>query len=399
MISTSKNSPSEPIRIAYVIDQMGIGGTERQVAALINRLDRKRFKPYMVTIHKYEKCFDLDCEWHFFPMTRLCSPNALTRLLQIALMFRREQIQIAHTFFADATYVGILAAWIARVPVIVSSRRDMGFWHTPARLMVVRILNRLTDRILANSESVRQATSQKEKVSLDRIDVIYNGLEPELFYANRTPSEAKKALRLEPTDPVIGIVSNLNRQVKRLDVFIDAIPLVIKRVRPVKFVIVGKGHMREEFENKCRLMGIAEDVVFTGGVQDIRSVLPAFDIGVNSSDSEGFSNAVMEYMAAGIPAVVSDVGGNHELIEDGPEGYLFPPGDPAALAEKLIRLLQNPHLAKEMGARGRKKALRDFSLDSMVHNHMEYYEALLVGPASERAKAWTEAKPGEEISR
>jgi glycosyltransferase involved in cell wall biosynthesis len=105
--------------------------------------------------------------------------------------------------------------------------------------------------------------------------------------------------------------------------------------------------------------------------------LKAFDIGVNSSDSEGLSNAVIEYMMAGVPAIVSDVPGNRELIEDGVEGCRFFPGDPVSLSEKLVALLRSPAVAKSMGERGREKAHKKFSSDAMIKAHMDYYERLV----------------------
>ncbi len=199
---------------------MEIGGTERQLAALISGLDGSRFKPYVVTLRANGTCFDLPCEQFLFPTVKLFSPNGLVKLLRMASLLRRERIRIVQTFFFDATCMGVVAARLAGVPAIISSRRDVGFWHTPFKLRMMRILNRLTHRIVANSESVRQNTVQKENVSPDRVDVIHNGIAPASFEEKTVPGEAKRALGLDPAHPIVGIVANLNREVKRLDVFI-----------------------------------------------------------------------------------------------------------------------------------------------------------------------------------
>lgn len=377
MVRSIDDKSGNPIRVAFVIDHLGVGGTERQLAILLNGLDRARFEPYLVTIRKHPFSSATSPKAFLFSTGKLCSPNAVSQLFKMARLFRRERIQIVQTYFFDANFMGILAARLARVPVIISSRRDMGFWHTTSSRAVMRFLNRLTDRVLVNSDSVRQYVARCEGVPLEKISVIHNGLDLSLFNGKANAAGVKSSLDLDPKYPVVGIVSNLNRQVKRVDVFIDAIPHVLKKLPATRFVIVGDGHLRAGLEERCRSLGVTEAVVFAGGVRNADRLLPAFDVGVNGSDSEGFSNAVIEYMAAAIPCVVSDVQGNRELIEDGVEGYLFRRGDSNSLAENLTRILQSPDLARQMGKRGREKALREFSADTMVREHMEYYEALL----------------------
>jgi glycosyltransferase involved in cell wall biosynthesis len=356
---------------------MGVGGTERQLAALIDGLDRTLFKPYLITIREREMNFRLACEKHVFSTPKLASVNCLTKTLQMASLFRQEKIRIVHTFFFDANLMGILAGRLARVPVIVSSRRDMGFWHRPLSLRVIRFLNKLTDGFLANSECVREDVAKRELVPLDRIQVVHNGLEPAHFASETKPEDAKRSLGLLPDQKVVGIVANPNREVKRLDVFVDAIPLVLREFHQVHFVIVGDGHLRKDLEDRCRSLRIADVVRFVGARKDIPALLRAFDVGVNTSDSEGLSNAIIEYMMAGIPVVVSDAPGNQEVIEDGAQGYLFHKGVPAALATKLLSILNSPELAKEMGRRGRIRAQERFSTAHMIKKHMDYYDMLL----------------------
>lgn len=366
-----------PVPIAFIIDQLGVGGTERQLATLLQELDPNLFKPILITIHEYEICFDVPGEKHLFKTRKLLSVNALLNIFRIASLLRRERVRIVQTFFFDAAIMGVLAARLARVPAVILSRRDMGFWHTPLRLAMMKLLNSMSDRLLVNSESVRRRILQSENVTAKKIDLIYNGISPVFFNGEISAAEAKQNLGIEADSPVVGILANFNRDVKRVDLFLDSADLVRKRFPRVRFVIAGEGHLRPKLEERSRELSLNGVVKFIGTVTSVPSLLKAFDIGINCSSSEGLSNAVIEYMAAGVPVVVSDIPGNCELVEDGIEGRHFPSGDAVSLAERVGALLEDPRTATEMGNRGRKKALERFSAESMVRLHANYFSKLL----------------------
>ena len=374
----------DPIRIAYVIDQMKVGGTEGQLANLMNGLDRKRFEPYLITLRDGPKEMAVECENLVFPNRKMASLQGASTVLRISHALRRKRIQIVQTFFIDATFMGVVAAYLARVPVIISSRRDLGFWHTPEVLGKFRKLNHLVDRIIANSESVRAVVVEKENVLPDKIDVLYNGIDQSGFNGHWTADEVKCETGFSPDSPVVGIVSGLNREVKRIDIFLDAVPKILDKCPNTEFAIVGDGHLRDELESQCRSLGVAGRVKFLGQSSEVPRLISMFSIGVNCSDSEGFSNSVIEYMMAGIPVVASDVGGNRELVEEGADGLLFAPGEPSQLAEKIVSLLENPERAVGLGVSGRKKAHARFTAEAMITAHMDYYERLLSESARRR---------------
>jgi glycosyltransferase involved in cell wall biosynthesis len=124
-------------------------------------------------------------------------------------------------------------------------------------------------------------------------------------------------------------------------------------------------------------LGLRDSFHFAGRQADVTPFINSACIGVLTSISEGFSNALLEYMGAGLPVVATDVGGNSEVVRDGETGFLFPVGNHQVLAEKLIRLLMSPDLAVAIGSNGRELAAREFSLDVMIHKHEDYYRGLI----------------------
>jgi glycosyltransferase involved in cell wall biosynthesis len=356
---------------------MKTGGTEGQLATLINGLDRERFEPHLMMLRPGSADIEPDCDTFHFPATRLRSLKGVKAIVNMATTLRRYEIRIVQTVFFDATCVGVIAAWLARVPVIISSRRDLGFWYTSSQLRMLKRLHKLSGHVLVNSESVRGIVSEKEGIPGEDAHVIPNGLDPEMFECDGEPVQIKAELGIEPDEPVDGIVANLNREVKRVDLFIEAAPTVVQTHPNTRFVIVGKGHLRQSLEEQCRDLGIADKVVFTGGRNDVHRLLHAFDVGVNCSDSEGFSNAVIEYMFAGIPVVASDVGGNAELVTGETDGLLFPCGDHDSLAHCINRLLADPDERCRFRDKARRTAFDQFTADRMVQRHMGYYDDLL----------------------
>src|SRR5262249_9130700 len=155
--------------------------------------------------------------------------------------------------------------------------------------------------------------------------------------------------------PVVGIVANL-KPIKRIDVLIRAFAVAFKYDPAVRLIVVGKDSpshggrsTREELESLAHLLGIHNQIIFTGGVDDPAPYVDRFTVAVLCSESEGFSNALIEYMQAGRPIVCTDTGGNPELVQDGTNGFLVPVGDVDTLADRLVKLLSDRAFARRLG--------------------------------------------------
>jgi L-malate glycosyltransferase len=381
------------VKIMYLMDDFEgpHAGTEGQLLHLLRHLDRARFEPGMTFLRggEYARRNPFPCPVRVLGITRLASIAALVRMARFALDLRREGYRLVHCFFNDASLIAPFFLKLAGIRVLVS-RRDMGFWHTPATLFVLRRVGPFVDRYVANSRKVGRLVEEKEGVPGGKVAVIYNGyVAPE---GDGMP--AREIPGVTGDSPVIGCVANL-KPIKRLDTLLQAFAVVRERFPAARLVIVGDTASREARETLSGLetladrLGIRDHIIFTGRVERPMPYIERFTVAVLSSESEGFSNAIIEYLQAGRPVVCTETGGNPEIVRDGENGFLVPVGDARSLAERLIRLLENGALARRMGEAGRRM-VRAFTHTRMVAEHMDCYDEVLAGtsvPAGSRRAA------------
>jgi glycosyltransferase involved in cell wall biosynthesis len=223
--------------------------------------------------------------------------------------------------------------------------------------------------------------AEQEGVSKKKISVIYNGIPPE-DVMDSSPLTAEEFPALFQSKPIIGIVANL-KPIKRIDVAIRAVALAALRCPGLRLVILGKDgpsqeapSMRKVLQELAQGLGIGDRVVFCGSVTTPMRYIKRFDVAVLSSESEGFSNALIEYMQASRPIICTETGGNCELIQDGVNGCVVPVGDVAALAERIITLVSNQTLAAQLGEAA-KDAVKSYSIARMVSEQMQCYDEVL----------------------
>lgn len=372
------------IRILFFIDSLNArGGTENQLIEIIRRLDRGRFEVFAACLEDGGPLRELDATIHVFPVHGVFSFRALGQLWLIRRMIKRNRIDVVHTLMFKSTLLGVLGARWAGCKSIVTSRRNLGYWYTPFYLRIVCLLNRHTTRVLANSEAAKRSAVALEGISADRVDVLYNGVDVSRFEGPGDPA-LLDTLGIPGNARVVGIVANY-RPVKDLPLFLRAARLIVARHPDVVFLLVGRGQLREELSRVAREEGIEEKVFFTGGAGDVSDYLPLMQVACLSSATESFSNAILEYMAAGLPTVATDVGGNAEAIEHEVTGYLVPAGNAELMAKLVSELLENHELRKAMGARASDKCRQRFAIDTCVRLHESYYERLLTGRLERRA--------------
>ena len=355
-------------KIAVLLCTDSIGedaGTERHVVEVVTRLDRTRFDPYLCCLQDSPRLRDMAgcCGTRVFPVTSVWRPNGLRQILALRRTIRERRIDIVHTFATKATIVGVLAAKGTRAKV-VTSRRNMGYWYAPRLLCLFRYLNRHTTRVLANSERVKRLVVEAEELAPEKVDVLYNGVDVERYAAGPAPAR-----------PTVGIVANY-RPVKDLGLFLRAARLVAVEVPEAGFLLAGRGPLRDELGRLAEELGISERVTFTDGRGEVPEHLRCMSIGCLSSESEGFSNAILEYMAAGLPVVATDVGGNAEAIEDGVTGYLVRERTPEAFAQPIVKLLRDERRREEIGRRGLERCRERFEIGGAVRRLEEYYGGL-----------------------
>jgi glycosyltransferase involved in cell wall biosynthesis len=382
-------------KILFIIGTLDIGGSETQLVELAARLDRARFDARVcvmkpggvlaeellargVPVETLGFTGFREVAWQHRPRAVFRALRGIWRLWRL---LRRRRPDVVHGFLFTAYVLATFVGRLGGVPCIVSSRRSLGLFkeNRTFYLFLERIADRFTDLFIANSEAVREDTLRREPVPASKIIVIHNGLRFDRLDA-ATPASGLAS----GGSPRVIVVANLLAY-KGHDFFLRAWRDVLTSVPGALALLVGDGPMRPSLERSCRDLGIAQNVAFLGTRNDVPALLAASDVYVHPSLQEGYSNALLEAMAVGLPVIATAVGGNVEAVDDGLTGCLVPAADSAALASAMVRLLKDPRSAQQLGARGRAAVRDRHDIDAMVRAYEAAYDRLLSRGASKAA--------------
>lgn len=358
---------TEPVKVLYAIDKLLRGGTELQLIGLIERLDPNLYTPYLLTIKQSDpKLTPSNCQHLAWDVPRLFSPSGLIALIKLVQFLRKEKISVVQTFFQDSTMFAGAAAYLARTPARIACFRDLGFWYTKKQAFVLKHIYKGMTGFICNANIVRDHFIQLFKLPAEKMHLLRNGIDV-------------KALPFvdHPLCQHVGIVGNMTRQVKRTDLFIKAAAIVAKDHPDITWHIIGDGYMRPELEQLAKDLEVFDKIHFAGRVSDVAGYLEKLDIGVICSDSEGLSNALLEYMFKGVAAVATSVGGNPELIENEKTGLLVPPNNEQALAHAINNLIENSTLRLSVTKAARLKAEEEYSWERCLAAHDKVYKQML----------------------
>ncbi len=365
-------------RLLICIDSLGEdAGTERYVKELLHRIDGRRFTVDVCCVG--EQLLGLHAvpgASLVLPVSRFYDWKGIQQIRKLRRYLDSHGVDIVHTFMPKGTVVGVLAASHSHTRVVIASRRSFGYFHTRPSLALFRYLNHHTTRILANSEAVKDWVSRTEHVPTTKVDVLYNGVDLERFGPGRGDSSVADALGIPPSARVVGIVANY-RPVKDLHLFLRSMRVVADRVPSAAFLLVGQGPLAQELYALADSLRMRDRVFFTNGKGNVMDYLARMSVGCLTSQSEGFSNSILEYMAAGIPVVATDVGGNKEAVEHGTTGFVVPARDSNAFAAPVIRVLEDESLRSWMGAKARERCASTFDIGLAIKQQEEYYLDLL----------------------
>ncbi|MCL7945689.1 glycosyltransferase [Marinobacter sp. ATCH36] len=372
-----------PKPILFVIDHFRNpnSGTEGQLFNLIKGLDSSKFEPMLLVFRdsEYLQAMGFPCDYHVLGHTRLFSPLTWVALWKIARKFRASGVRLAHVFFNDPSVICPPVFRLNGIKTIIS-RRDMGYWYTPTYRAMLAIAGRFVSIAITNSDAVRQVTVRSEPFDPSQVHVIYNGYETG-EKSDYEPADLASLRRAHPSAVFVGLVANI-RPIKRMEDAVTAVGLLHLGGHDLHLVLIGDGD-QTDLRLLASEQGVTEKVHFLGSRADVKACLKVLDIGLLCSESEGFSNAIVEYQYAGLPVVCSNVGGNPEAVEHGNTGYLYPCGDIAELVRHLQVLSKNGDLRQRIGDNAFRRAGERFSMETMVAKHQEIYEGLVV---PERAK-------------
>jgi len=366
------------VKILFLIGQLKYGGAERQLLELATRLPRDLFDPVVCSLgdagpigrEMEEGGVRVICLHKTRGPFSTCSRSLLE-------VIRAENPVILQTYLFAANWRGLLVGRYARVPVLVSSVRNVDIHSRRSMVLLERLLAILVDRVIANAGAVKEFVSRAHGIDPEKIRVIYNGVSIDRIdrSAQNTRSDAWAGGE-RVNGKTVAMIASLTRK-KDHSTFLAAAARVRKQVPDARIIAVGGGPLRERLVERADALGLRGEEIFVGETSDIAGVLASADVSVLTSLKEGCSNAILESMAAGRPVVVTDVGGNPELVEDGITGFVVPSGDAEAVARRVVDLLGDEELRAAMGKAGRKRAVEAFAVERMVEATVGFYAELL----------------------
>ena len=387
MNSRIRNAPHlSKVNIVITMDSIVslAGGTENQVVKLINNLDKNKYELHLILLRDTdwirENGKHLNCSIHTFNIVRLRKPRNILSFMNIVRSVRTIKPDIVMTFFPLSNIMGVIAARLAQAPIIISTRRDYGLWlNWEHRLSIhaLRFADRYVDKIVVNASVIRELTSREERFDAAKIDVIYNGVDIDNPLPDERQTSALRAKLAIPGEaPVIGIVGGL-KPMKRHATFLRMARRVIDVMGDAHFIIVGDGPLRPSLEAEAAGLGVTDRVHFVGSQTNVIPYLSLFTVAVNCSANEGLSNAIMEYMAYGIPCVVSDAGGNPELIKHDVNGYTFKLDDDEELSRMVLGLLDDDKKMRAFIKKSRERILSELTTEKMIEHYEQYFASML----------------------
>lgn len=361
-------SPDHVLKVAYLVPDLGIGGAERHVTTLMSQLDRQRFDPMVICLGREGELFGALAA-SGIPAVALgrSKRQAVACLIDLVRQLRAAAPDVVIVRGYNAEVLGRIAAVLARVPCVVVWVHNCG--DLEPRGFLRRIcdvaLDRATDAYFGVAQAQRSYLMDELHYPPQKVRIIHNGVDLHPF--GSVPGGRVRAdLGLDGDELVVGILAAL-RPEKDHETFLRAAALVAGRNPRARFMIVGDGPARGALESLADELGIADLVVFTGARNDVPAVLASMDVFVLSSFTiECFPMALLEAMASSLPAVCTGVGGVGELLHDGVTGYLVPPRDPAALAERLSTLLESEQQRRQFGEAARARVEAEFTLSRSV---------------------------------
>jgi glycosyltransferase involved in cell wall biosynthesis len=349
-------------------DTLNVGGTEGQFAEVACGLDRSRWDVHVACV-RAEGPLRARLEgaglqpWSLGPSS-FKSPGLAVAILRLAVYLRRHAIRLVHCFDFYSNVLGVPAARLARTPVVIASQRDMGNLRSRGQQSLHSMALGLATHILVNSEAIAARLADTRAARHNRLEMVPNGVDLSRFEPVATPNN--------PEVMTVATLANL-RPEKGLLQLVEAAAIVMRRAPRARFVIWGEGALRADLEARIQTLGLTGRVDMRGATREPAQALQHCQIFVLASLSEASSNVVLEAMATGLPVVGTRVGGIPGLVDDHRTGLLVPPDNAPALAEAILRLIEAPAMASEMGAQGRARALAEFGMNRMHERIDSFY--------------------------
>lgn len=370
---------TKKIKIMFIIDNLFPGGTENQLVLLVNNLPQNEFDTIILAL---DQCsYDFRLKNH----TRLIKLSSnypkfiknIIKIVRIVKIINKENVGIIQTQFPSSEIYGTIAAKLAKKrPLLLATRRNFYHWikEQPITFKITKKTAKLADYLLINSINVAKNCIQKENIEVDKIKVINNAVDLAKFNGNTAFSNKSRIGKKK--EFVIGVVGNW-RPVKGNELFLKAAELVMKKVNQATFVLAGYGPQEMELKRLSERLNISDRTKFIQKPGNIPEIIKTFDIAVQPSLSEAFSNVILEYMASGKPIVATKVGDNDLVIEHMRSGLIVEPNNIKELANSITYLCENYDKALEMGKRSLERVRQKWSPSIIFGQYRKFYKSII----------------------
>ena len=376
--SVAMTRPAGPT-LAYVVNSLNPGGTEKLVVEMSLSF-RSEFEVVVLCLDEPGLWAD-DLRSRGIPVHSLWRQPGrdLALSVRLARYFRRLDVRIVHAHQTTPWFYAALSRLLHSKPRLLFEEHGRFFpeVRNPTRILVNRLLVRnLTQRFVAVSRDIRERLREYEGLDADRIEVIYNGVRTEPPLAPGERESLRSEMEFMPGSFVVGTAGRFD-PIKNLPLLVASLARVSKEVDALRGLLVGDGPMFREIRSLVEKAGLQDRVRLTGFRSDARKLIGCMDLFVLSSFSEGTSMALLEAMMAGVPVVVTGVGGNPEIVVDGESGWVVPSNSVDALAAAIRESASNPRKRRETAAAGKLRFENHFSYDRMIENYRKQYQMLL----------------------
>ncbi len=354
------------IRVLQIVDELRRGGKERQLVELIKGIDKDKFEMYVISLLPREDGYDEEVKGLAMKFSYLNRKYKwdLSLVRELVRYCKENEIDIVYSWDGMTSVYSLLASYFTKVKFINGSIRDTDTRKSYKHLYK-RLVLRLSRNVVANSNAGLKVYGAEKKGK-----VIYNGLDFKRFENQKIENHNKF---------IVGIAANLTVY-KDYYTFFDAIKILRSGNNNFEVHVVGWGKMAEIYKRYAEELGIMDCVKFFGRVSDAENYISKFDVGVLCSyknKGEGLSNSIIEYMACGIPAIITDIGAAREIVEDGKTGLLFEAGNTNDLSNKIELLMLNERLRIDIGKSAKVSVSEKFSYSKYIKSVETYYENIV----------------------
>jgi glycosyltransferase involved in cell wall biosynthesis len=363
-------------RILHLIKGLGRGGAELLLVSAAPYLDRNRFQYEVAYLLPWKDAVVGDLRAADLQVHCLDRKQDSGWLRRLRSLVRERGIDLVHSH-SPYTAVGARTVLGGDVKHLHTEHNVWTSYHRATYWGNLLTFPR-NEHVFAVSEHVRVSIRYPAPLRFLRMppcETLYHGLDPVAFARWGSPDGVREELGLAADAPVMGIVANFRPQKGHRDLF-RATAEVRKVLPDVRLVVVGQGPLEKSLRDHVQALGLEDTVLFTGQRDDAPRLVSAFDLFVLPSLFEGLAIALVEALALGKPAVVTQVGGLVEVVEHGKHGLVVPPGDYRALAGAIVRLLQDPELRRRLGEEGRRRA-GDFDIRRAVRRVEQVYDQVM----------------------